>query len=118
MVDKRWVDLTQAADVFSFGIIVIQLFCGVVTWEPTSGLAGPWSQVRIRANQDTAQPHLEPLRALGLPEGLFALVSQCTSWRPEDRPTFASIVDSLERLAPTPPQPPPLFPMPAGPAAA
>ncbi len=98
VLDSSSVDLTQAADVYTYGVILIELFCGKVTWATITGPDGEWSQLRIRANQDTAQPLLEPLSALLLPAGLVLLVEQCTRWRPEDRPTFANIVDKLNGL--------------------
>jgi hypothetical protein len=98
LLDSSSVDLTQAADVYTYGVILIKLFCGKVTWATVTGPDGKWSKPRIRANQDTAQPLLEPLKALHLPAGLVLLVEQCTRWRPEDRPTFATVVDKLKGL--------------------
>lgn len=97
-MDGRDADVSRAADVFSYGVLLVQLFCGGVAWTTVEVSAGTWSRLRVRANPDSAPPLLEPLVAARLPQGLVELIKACTSWRPANRPSFRSIVESLRKL--------------------
>jgi serine/threonine-protein kinase len=77
--------LTSQADVYSYGILLYELLTGV---RPVTGT----SIDQIFQAILTEPLHMEPLKALKLPQGLESLIERCTAKHPESRPAGLSEV--------------------------
>jgi len=77
------VKLTLAADVYSFGMILLQMLTG----KTTAALA--------KMNTAVTLKHLRAVA--GVPAELHSLIVSCVEYEPEDRPTAAAVCGALGR---------------------
>lgn len=85
------------ADVFSFGVVMYEVFYKYVTFCQVSrmGTAEELEQYASRV----ASGHRPALRKGEFPHALNSLIACCWSHDPEDRPDMADVVAQLELLA-------------------
>jgi hypothetical protein len=43
---------------------------------------------------------IQPKLPINVPDKMYALISSCLEWEPEERPSFEEIVDSLKKMSP------------------
>jgi serine/threonine protein kinase len=111
---KHDIYITPAVDVYSYGLLLLELFSGKLTWPDSPDPPinhGPDPQARIlrlvsqeaqrMKSRATARPVIQlPILREGLEKDVEALVTHCTTLEPERRPTFAWIAESLEAMLP------------------
>jgi serine/threonine protein kinase len=83
-------EFSQASDVFAYGITLYELWAQEISYP--SLLDGGLSVIQAYA-QRRADPDLPRLNSL--PSPITELIQRCTSFEPEDRPTFDEIVSHL-----------------------
>jgi serine/threonine-protein kinase len=83
---------TDLVDIYAFGILLFELLAGQ---KPIEG-----DTVERLFYMILNEPlNIEPLRQLGLPEALIALVQRCTAKKAEERPqSFHEVIAELDRL--------------------
>lgn len=79
-----------AADVYSFGVILNELYCGVRAW---ASMAPP--QILHAVAVQGRKPQFPP----GAPPHFVALANACMDANPEQRPSFAEIEPMIEALS-------------------
>jgi len=94
--------VSKAADVYAFGITLWELFTG---GKPYQGI--PRALLGHRVAKEGHRPSLP----LVMPEGYRALLKKCWDQKPENRPSFAQVLEELQELrqaeaGPTPPMEP------------
>jgi serine/threonine protein kinase len=82
------------SDVFSFAIVLWELFAGVRAWD---GLSDHAIHDAILANR---RPSLEPIRALESENDLVLLIANCWRPEPETRPTISQALAIVEARCP------------------
>ncbi|CEO96152.1 Protein kinase domain-containing protein [Plasmodiophora brassicae] len=80
---------TEKADVYSFGIIVWELFARKVPFEGMNGV-----QVSVAVSTKGLRPDMPP----DVPAGVARLIEDCWTTDPQARPTFTDIVRRLKLL--------------------
>jgi serine/threonine protein kinase len=77
---------TTACDVYSFAVLLMELWTGTVAWKGTPEAA------IVAGVKAGARPlsHVE-LMAAGVPDSIIALIDACWAQDPHDRPTFAQL---------------------------
>jgi serine/threonine protein kinase len=80
---------TSAADVYSFGVLLWQMYSGERPW---AGL-GPAGVVQKVVHNREVLP-----APAGMPQALADLVGSCCAWQPAARPTFEEVLSALGRL--------------------
>jgi len=83
-------DVSDKADVFSWGVTVFALFTQGVTW--SVGLAAP------EVLEDMWNLNSLPLR---MPEDVYRLIMQCMSENPSERPSMEEAADDLQYIMQT-----------------
>ncbi|EFN59725.1 hypothetical protein CHLNCDRAFT_133304 [Chlorella variabilis] len=81
--------LTKASDVFSFGILMYEVWMRRRAWP---GL--PLAKLIFAVVSQHSRPPVPP----GCPDGYAALMQQCWADAPEERPTFEGLLQSLQSL--------------------
>ncbi|KAF5828817.1 kinase-like domain-containing protein [Dunaliella salina] len=94
--------VSKAADMYAFGITLWELFTG---GKPYQGV--PRALLGHRVAKEGHRPALPVV----MPEGYKALLKRCWDQKPENRPSFAQVVEELQELrqaepGPTPPMEP------------
>ena len=88
--------VTELSDVYAFGIVIYELMCG---FKGNNGdtVDEVFYQILHRGL------NFEPLKQLGIPQGVCALIARCTVKKPLGRmQSFTSICHELERLIKNP----------------
>jgi mitogen-activated protein kinase kinase kinase 9 len=81
---------TEKADIFSFGIILWELW---VQEPPYKNI----DRFEVAKSVATIKNYRPPLVDV-IPESIKALISACWDYNPDNRPTFEMIIDFIERL--------------------
>lgn len=81
---------TEKADVFSYGIILWELW---VQEPPYKNI----DRFEVAKSVATIKNYRPPLTDV-IPESIKALISACWDYNPDNRPTFEMIIDFIERL--------------------
>jgi len=94
--------MSKAADVYSFGITLWELY---TAGKPYQGVPGA-----LLGHKVAKEGH-RPSLPLVMPEGYRALLKKCWDQKPENRPSFAQVLEELQELrqaeaGPTPPMEP------------
>eukprot|EP00192_Tetraselmis_astigmatica_P010236 CAMPEP_0117664692 /NCGR_PEP_ID=MMETSP0804-20121206/9370_1 /TAXON_ID=1074897 /ORGANISM="Tetraselmis astigmatica, Strain CCMP880" /LENGTH=852 /DNA_ID=CAMNT_0005471971 /DNA_START=365 /DNA_END=2923 /DNA_ORIENTATION=- len=79
--------VTQAVDVFSFGVLLFELVTGQKAY--------PCGRTPDEIMQGVAQNKLRPHVNVQFPKPLLHLMSQCWAQEPSQRPTFGTVLDFL-----------------------
>nr|KAJ3421023.1 hypothetical protein HK105_004702 [Polyrhizophydium stewartii] len=96
--DTRWVapevhdsgyKLAKPSDVFSFAMTAVEVLTGDVPFG--SSVTGHEALVKIKSGERPFRPH-------GLPEALWQIIEDCWQQDPAARPSFAQVVERLEKL--------------------
>eukprot|EP00004_Rigifila_ramosa_P001005 TRINITY_DN1099_c1_g1_i5.p1 TRINITY_DN1099_c1_g1~~TRINITY_DN1099_c1_g1_i5.p1 ORF type:complete len:211 (+),score=58.37 TRINITY_DN1099_c1_g1_i5:1099-1731(+) len=85
---------TEKADVFSFGILLLQIFSRTEEVYEVNPLV---AAVRV------ATESFRPSVSQNLPPEIHTLITACWAEKPENRPNFSEIVDKLEQIFQVPP---------------
>lgn len=83
--------ITEKADVFSFGVLVWECLTGREPWQHLNPFQIIYQVCFTDQQLDVPE---------GCPPALAALMRQCWSKAPEDRPTWAAVLDALDRCLP------------------
>jgi len=91
--------VTEAADIYSFGIMLFELLTGV---KPITG--DTFERLfYVILNEPV---NLEPLKQAGVPQPVIDFIARCTAKKAADRvANFAQVCAELERFRPQPPAP-------------
>ncbi|KAL4442739.1 hypothetical protein ABPG77_006733 [Micractinium sp. CCAP 211/92] len=81
--------ITRAADVYAFGILMYEVWARCRAW---AGLS--MAQLSFEVVVRQGRPPVPP----GCPPGYSSLMEQCWAQTPEDRPTFQTVLQSLQAL--------------------
>merc|ERR1711915_383808 len=83
---------TKACDVYSYGMVLFEMLCRT---QPFDGLTP------VQAAYAVAKENLRPPLPVSTPNNLKAIVNQCWSQDPKNRPSFEEIIRLLDRVKAT-----------------
>jgi len=88
---------TYASDVFSFGMVALEVFSGEA---PFDGVSDEEVVERIRSGERPSRP--PGAEELGLSDTLWETIQQCWDGSPELRPRMADVVNYMRKIRPAP----------------
>ncbi|KAI3506186.1 hypothetical protein L1887_28542 [Cichorium endivia] len=92
--------LTKRSDIYSFGIVLMEVLCGRPAYEEGSGFLGPLATLKYEEGKlsEIIDPNLRKQMSADSLDVFSALAYQCLKNKQEERPRMIEVVEKLEEV--------------------